>query len=195
MTLSGHAGRNTKEESGAALVEFAFILPLLLVLLFGIVEMGLALRDQLTMSNAVTGAARIGSVLGDDADADIAILDAVQAGLVGAVDSEVITKVIIYRADGAGNSTGDENHYLYDETDPACPWIPCPDPAVSGFQYGDPGNWAPDTRVVTLPSPDILGVKIQFTHHWTTTFIPFMSTPANWESDARMRLEPDVSGG
>ena len=44
----------TDDERGAALVEFAFILPLLLVLLFGIVVMGLALRDQLTMSNAVT---------------------------------------------------------------------------------------------------------------------------------------------
>ncbi len=192
--MSSRISKRTKEERGAALVEFAFILPLLLVLLFGIVEMGLALRDQLTMSNAVTSSARIGSVLGDDAEADIAILDAVQAGLVGAVDSDVITKVIIYRADAAGNSTGDENHYTYDETDLTCSWYPCPDPAVGGFQYGDPGNWPPDTRVVTLPSPDILGVKIEFTHKWITTFIPFMSSPAHWTSEARVRLEPDVSG-
>jgi hypothetical protein len=48
--------------------------------------------------------------------------------------------------------------------------------------------------VVTLPSPDILGVRIEFTHEWITTFIPFMSSPANWASEARVRLEPDVSG-
>ena len=192
--MGGRTTSEGKKESGAALVEFAFIAPLLIVLLFGIIEMGLALRDQLTMSNSVTSAARIGSVLGDDADADIAILDAVQAGLVGAVDTDIITKVIIYQSDGAGDSTGKENHYLYDATDAACPWIPCPDPAVAGFQYGDPGNWPPTDRVVTLPSPDILGVKIQFTHEWVTTIIPFMGTPANWESDARVRLEPDVSG-
>ena len=188
-----NAGGN---ESGASLIEFTLLLPLFVVLLFGTIEMGLALRNQLTMSNAVTSSARIGSVLGTDLRSDIAVLDAVEAGLVGAVDPTVISRVVIYESDLTGSSTGSENHYLYDPTDPTCPWSPCPDPSHPSFtgQFGNPSSWAPDTRDATLPDPDIIGVQIQYQHQWVTTVVPFMSAPANWNVDARLRLEPDVYG-
>jgi hypothetical protein len=182
-------------EGGAALVEFAFVLPLLLVLLVGIVELGVGLRDQLAMSNAVTSAARIGSVLGRNDIADIGILDAVEAGLVRAVDLDVVKKVIVYEANADGSSTGNENHYVYDPTDPTCPWNPCPDPTHPGFAgYGSPEGWVPADRGTALPEPDILGLKIEYRHEWATTLIPFMRTPADWTAEARIRLEPEVYG-
>jgi len=195
VTAIRRSGTDRPRQKGAALIEFAMLLPLFVLLLFGTVEMGLALKSQLTMSSAVNSSARIGSVLGEDPRADIAVLDAVAAGLVGAADPGVIQKVIIYQSDLNGNSTGAENQYVYDDTDPTCPWVPCPDPDNPSFGgYGNPSGWAPDTRITALPSPDILGVQIQYRHLWVTNVMPFMSSPANWNADARLRLEPNVYG-
>jgi Flp pilus assembly protein TadG len=49
-------------EQGAAAVEFAIVLPLLLVILFGIVEFGLLLYDQAMITNASREGARSGVV-------------------------------------------------------------------------------------------------------------------------------------
>ncbi|KVT54482.1 pilus assembly protein TadE [Burkholderia ubonensis] len=51
-----------RKETGAALVEFALILPLLLLLLFGIVEFSIALYDKAVLTNASREAARAGVV-------------------------------------------------------------------------------------------------------------------------------------
>lgn len=47
---------------GASLIEFALILPLLLVVLFGIIEFGFILYDKVMITNAVREGARYGVV-------------------------------------------------------------------------------------------------------------------------------------
>ena len=191
QTTTGRSG-----ERGASLVEFAMIAPLLFVLIFGIVEMGLAFRDRLTVSSAVSAAARIGSVVGTEPEADFATLQAVTAGLNGQIDPGNILEVYIYRSDEKGSfSSSSANRYVYDSSNPTCPWSPCPLPGAGFEGYGSPENWVPADRSTTLPSPDILGVRVVFQHDWVTTILPFMSTPAKWTDDARVRLEPDVYGG
>ncbi len=49
-------------EKGASVVEFALILPLLLVMLFGIIEFGLILYDQAMLTNASREGARAGII-------------------------------------------------------------------------------------------------------------------------------------
>lgn len=187
--------RNPKSERGASLVEFAMITPLLMILIFGIVEMGLAFRDRLTVASAVQSSARIGSVLGTDADSDYATLQAVTAGLNGQLEPTSLTGVIIYRSDETGAFfPADANHYVYDPGNPACPWDPCPLPGPDFEGYGMPSGWEPSARNTTLPNPDILGVRVLYDHNWVTTIMPFMSTPASWTEDARVRLEPDLFG-
>jgi len=195
-TVSSNIITRRRSERGAAMVEFVVVVPLILMLVFGALEFGLAFKARLSFSHAVAGAARIGSVMGTDPEADIAILQAVQAGLVGAVEPETIDKVVIYKANADGSMSVSQNHYTYAPAT-ACKWDPCPDPAVGPPVYGNPGSWPPDARQTTLlplPGPDVLGVQVQFTHEWVTNILPFMSSPANWADDARMRLEPDVYG-
>lgn len=52
----------TKRQKGAAVVEFAVILPLLLLILFGIVEFGFLLYNQAMLTNASREGARAGIV-------------------------------------------------------------------------------------------------------------------------------------
>jgi len=51
-----------KKQQGAAAVEFAIILPILIVLVFGIIEFGLALYDKAVITNASREGARAGIV-------------------------------------------------------------------------------------------------------------------------------------
>lgn len=52
-------------EGGVALVEFAMVLPLLLVLVFGIIDFGRAFQTWITLTNAAREGARLGTVSQD----------------------------------------------------------------------------------------------------------------------------------
>lgn len=54
--------RGTCSESGQALVEFALVLPVVIVVLFGIVLFGVALNDSIDQTHLVSEAARFASV-------------------------------------------------------------------------------------------------------------------------------------
>jgi Flp pilus assembly protein TadG len=67
-----------KTEKGAAVVEFAVILPLLLLLVFGIIEFGLLIYNKAMITNASREGARIGIVYRTDrSTADAAIVNTV----------------------------------------------------------------------------------------------------------------------
>lgn len=53
-----------QREDGAAAVEFAILLPLLMLILFGIIEFGLVLYNQEVITNASREGARFGIVIG-----------------------------------------------------------------------------------------------------------------------------------
>src|SRR4051794_30159907 len=52
----------TRKEDGQAMVEFAIVLPILVVLVFGIIEFGITLNHYLTLTDAVRAGARQASV-------------------------------------------------------------------------------------------------------------------------------------
>jgi Flp pilus assembly protein TadG len=62
-----------KKQKGAAVVEFALVLPLFLLIVFGIIEFGIGLYDKAVITNASREGARAGIVLKNPkpTDADI----------------------------------------------------------------------------------------------------------------------------
>jgi Flp pilus assembly protein TadG len=74
-----HIRNRSLRERGQALLEFAFIVPIFLILLLGIIDFGWALKSWITVTNATREGARMGAVgwaLGEyltdcnDSDAD-----------------------------------------------------------------------------------------------------------------------------
>ncbi len=59
MNTDTHLGRN---EKGQAMVEFAIVLPILLLLVFGIIQFGILFNHSLTVADAVRAGARQGAV-------------------------------------------------------------------------------------------------------------------------------------
>jgi len=57
--------KHTLKERGAALVEFAIVLPVLLLLVFGIIEFGRAHNTQLTLTHAVREGVRTYAITQD----------------------------------------------------------------------------------------------------------------------------------
>jgi Flp pilus assembly protein TadG len=53
---------NTREDRGAAAVEFALLLPVLLFLVFGIIDFGRALNAQITLTQAAREGARMAAL-------------------------------------------------------------------------------------------------------------------------------------
>lgn len=62
-----------QEKKGQALVEFAIILPIVLLLVMGILEFGLIMNSYLSIEHASREGARAGSVGGSDVDIQNAV--------------------------------------------------------------------------------------------------------------------------
>ncbi|MEK6265098.1 MAG: pilus assembly protein [Clostridium sp.] len=58
--------KSLKNEKGQSLVEFAILLPLLLLIIMGIFEFGLMLNSYLTIHNSAREGARLGIVAGSN---------------------------------------------------------------------------------------------------------------------------------
>lgn len=57
--------RRSRNDEGAAAVEFALVLPLLLLFLFGIITFGIVFAQNLALGNGARQAARLGAVEGN----------------------------------------------------------------------------------------------------------------------------------
>ncbi len=194
MTRFGRI-RKDQSERGASAVEFAIVLPVLILLIFGIIEFGLYFRESLTIASAAASAARTGATMGTREEADNAILQALEAGLYDQVDSSVLISVEIYEARPVdGVPTGPSDFYTFVPTSVTCKWSPCPDPAEPGG--GPSGSWTPDLRDTTLTPGggglDVLGVAITYHHSTITNIIPGIDR--NYTERALVRLEPDLFG-
>jgi Flp pilus assembly protein TadG len=72
------------EEAGAVAVEFALVLPILILLMFGSVEFGLALYNKEVITNAGREGARAGIIIGNPRPTATQITNVVKASLTGA---------------------------------------------------------------------------------------------------------------
>lgn len=166
--MFGPKARNNRDR-GATLIEMSLALPVLLLILISIFELGGAFRDYLTVSNSVRDGVRILTAKGDDPDADCqALLAAVETlTLAGRFDD--LQRIEIYKADSNGNQIGpgSTNTYTFVFGDPT----DCDD------WNGYPGtNYPPPSRYVLAGGAtplDIVGMRIVYHHPWFTQFPPY----------------------
>jgi Flp pilus assembly protein TadG len=180
------------------MTEAAIVSPLFFALLFGVIEMGILFRDNLTITNATRDGARAAAASGADADADWRILQTIRQSVAAANPNDVV-RIVVFAATStsdrpttacaSGTATdGVCNVYTpADFTRPAsdfncvgtAPDRPfCPGGSTSG---GVPYR---DTR---MPSLGFVGVYVEMTHHYVTGF--FGSALTMHETSV-VRIEP-----
>jgi hypothetical protein len=186
-----------RSERGVSLVEAAIALPLVLLLALGVTDFGFMFMDSLDVSGAAREGARVGSAVGDQADADDYILGAVNEATAGLQNStlraiwifkagphgEPVDKCVVDDSPGYYSCVGTtDNTNIYDE---------------SGSLLV--GSWNADGRKSTIGSacptnpgacPDRLGVRIVFSHDWVTGFFGLSDGP--FTEDAVFQIEPGV---
>ena len=194
------------DDRGAVAVEFALVVPLLVLFVFGMIELSLLLRDYVSTSSAVRTGARMASANAGagpgtcptgpsappctPANAPAfaqAAADAIQrAG--SAMPKDSIDEIWIYKANNLGfpGSNGSTsmvcgaNCVVYK-------W----NAAADRFYYSS-GSWASSSVNACLNTSDAVGVFLKATHKYVTGFaFPGRSGPTVTVSDrAVMRFEP-----
>ena len=193
--LMGGPKARARTDGGAMLVEMAIVVPIFIVMVFGMLEFGLAFKDKLAMDHAVTQGSRRATVLGQDATADIEILEAFGDGPMGAATMDIVVWVDIFKTNTDG-SKGVYDRYVPDADGVPCDWDPCPDPAiVDPATYGSPDDYPPCARDVALEPGDgldTIGVEVEYTHDWVTGLLGFSTQ--TWHATAHARMEPALFG-
>lgn len=150
-------------QRGAAMVEAAFVTPIVIMMILIVVESGMLLFSNLTVSRAAGDAARVGIVARGADDADARILAAVKKSTVGLKRTQ-IERIVIW-------------HATYPDSDPPSQCL-SNSPAVSiaglcsvytAADLDKPYTqltcgWCPDARV----ERDLIGVYIKMRYSSVT---------------------------
>ena len=177
--------RRRRGERGASAVEFALVVPLLLTFLLGTVELGMYMKDYVSMSSSVRAGARTASASADagpgtcEASASPppcspatapkfaqAAADTMQtAGM--AMNSDDIQWVMIYKANSAGFPGSGTS------IPTSCPancvkyvW----DSGLNTFRFAS-GSWASASVNACVNQSDSVGVALRADHNWMTGLV------------------------
>jgi hypothetical protein len=194
----------TRGDRGAALVELAFVLPVLALLTFGTIELGLAWVSDNRVESSVSQAARVGASSGSRLEADRDLLVALRASL-PPEQLQLLDRVVVFRAVGPdatvpdgclkmAGSTSDAGVAGCNSYSGATVRLVNAD-SMAGFGGGAGANdswWAPAARVDRLAGPpDYLGVSVR-TRHQSLTGFAFARVTV--EATSVFRIQPDLHG-
>jgi hypothetical protein len=182
---TGHGRRaDGHRERGAVLVEAAVIFPLLIFIVLGICEYGLAYRNSLTVSSASRAGARTASALARNTNYATDARDAVAAALT-ALPKDRWQEVWIYDAQkpseanpgmpDSGNFTtcGQCVRFKWDTGTQA--WV------------ADGGSWSALTQDACAGEADYVGVYVKAEHQYVTKLFGASRT---LQDHTVMRFEP-----
>jgi hypothetical protein len=182
-------------ERGAALVEFALVAPVLMLLIFGAFEYGMFFKDYLTVSNTTRTGARVGSAAGSGADADYQILQAVKAAATALPGgSNSIQQISIYKSTSSGGgptATCQTGSSATDKCNTYTPSVFSQPASKFGCGAGSVDSvWCPTTREDSQAiGPDYIGVWVKTTHGFVTKLF---GTSKTITDNVVMRIEPKM---
>jgi Flp pilus assembly protein TadG len=176
-----------RDERGAAAVETALILPLFVLLIFGIIEVGSMFLNLSAVRNASRDAARQASASASSPTADQEALAAAGKSLSALVGS--LEGIIIFKANNindhvpsncvtalhTGAAVVGPNHCnIYHADQVRNPDITNFGAATVGGPFWD-GNWPAQLRndsLSTTQTPDLVGVYVELRHAGATGLLP-----------------------
>ena len=179
--------RPLRSRRGQSLVEFTLILPVILTLVLGMLELGFAINHSTTIETATRQGARVGSqlvngsrtcgggVTASSNAVDPQIIGAAEGALVSPgspVDESRVTSIKIFLADpnNPGQMTSSVNTWTYSKG--GGPTLAGATAPLNFAKFS--GNWDASTRCGSAPAPSI-GVQITYTYKFITPLGAFVS--------------------
>jgi Flp pilus assembly protein TadG len=173
-----HRPAARRRSRGQTMTEFALVSPVLLLVLFGILESGLLLFSVGTARFAAGEAARQEAESGNAANADSFSIQVVRGTALGTTNLAQVQHIDIYKLQEQANGTltvvpGTVDSYNLDGT---------PRGAIP---------WPSSSRDVKNGESDFLGVTIYYRYTWKTGLFLFAG-PLNLNQSFAIRLEPQT---
>jgi hypothetical protein len=186
-----------RSEKGQAIVEFALIMPILLLLIVGLVEFSFVWNSR----NTVLFASRDGSMLaaeGGNLDGtDCVILSKIEGDIVSPAKAIRVQQVAIYWSDRNGSQIGG-NQNVYDRGGTtSCTYadgstLTVPYTLTSaGYVEADRCNVLAGCGG-SHTSVDTIGVRITYQHFWLTSFARMTGTGITFTEASITRAEPQL---
>jgi Flp pilus assembly protein TadG len=193
--------RRLRGDRGTTLVEAALVTPIFLFALFGVMEFGLAYRDNLTVANSTRDAARVATTGGNAADADYGILQEISDDM-NVMGHKTIDLIVVFNAGGPNGSVKNESSTdlatckagtavtnvcnVYTKTDLSR--------GLGDFGCLTPGAlddaWCPmDRSIAVTDPPDYIGVYLETTHVYATGMF---GDDVTITDETVMRIEPQL---
>jgi Flp pilus assembly protein TadG len=161
--VGSSARRSRRAQRGQALVEFALIFPVILLLVVGATDVSTLLDNHLDAVYAARAGARIGSVLGTAPATDCAIIGAIRASLSSTRNLQ-LQRIVIYDADANGNPIGSESD-IYTGSAVCNSVTETISPSATSL------GWPPSQRSVTPMFEDSIGVELDYTYTFQLNLI------------------------
>jgi Flp pilus assembly protein TadG len=197
MPADGLRRAAREHRAGQALVEFALVIPVYLLIMLFLIEFGFVFNAVLETNYASRNAALFAAEAGNGPGSDCVILDAIENDMGAPADRSQILEVDIFRADQAGNPIPGEIT-TYTRTDSkTCTF---PDGTSLTVPYEAVTNGYPEASrcnvlagcSVGQPTVDQVGVRIAYRHTWRTPIHGFIlfGPSIQVERVNVMRMEP-----
>ena len=179
---------------GQALVEFALIFPVFLLVLFGLIEFAFILNAQLSLNYATRDAALIAAEAGNDPSADCLILKQVDADLNPPTNEGNVITVHIFSATETGRQLSPAKEMTYTRGgSTTCGSLTAPY-TVSTTNYPssvrcndlDRTGCSPEFTGPSNTGVDIIGVQIDYRYNSITP----IGVTSTFSVSNEMRMEP-----
>jgi hypothetical protein len=197
LLMAGGSRITGSEERGQALVEFAIVLPVFLLLLFGLIEFAFVLNASSTVNYASRVAALLAAEGGTTEGTDCMVLRAVDRAMTSPTTPTRISRVEIYWSDSNGDQIAS---YVsaYDRT------------GTLSCAYGDGSTITVPYARTTASYPesercdvlagcgglhttvDDIGVRITYAHQWVTSFGQRIAPTIIFQRTTGVRMEPTL---
>jgi len=177
----GGLGQQTRTgQGGQSIVEFAVVVPVMVLMLLGMLEFGLAFNHHMTIEYATRESSRTGAALArggssncvggvDSQDVDEQTIAAAQRVLKSPgspIRMADITDIQLYRANSSGGQVGTQVN-VWNYNPGAGPDLD-PGPAVDRLDFSRASTGWPVCSRSSGPNADSIGVRIEYTYRFST---------------------------
>lgn len=203
MHLVDRPASRRRRSRGQALVEFALVIPIFLMVFVSIAEFTVLFTSYLSINFASHDAVQAGATYGNTVGADAAMLERIYHDVMAPADPNRITRIEIFWVDTSSPSAASKASNVYDYTgspqaygkpDGTTVFLPF---AQTSNGYGEVTRCNVNAGVTCQPghgTVDTIGVRIWYQYRWVTPFpsvVPGQSSSGPLLCAVNiMRLEP-----
>jgi Flp pilus assembly protein TadG len=184
-------------ERGQAIVEMAFVLPIFLFLVIGLIEFSFLLNSRNTVGFASRDASMLAAEGGSKAGTDCVALQAIENDIIAPARSIKISQALIFWSDKNGTQIGN-NVNVYDRVGSTTCAFSDGSTITVPYTLTTP-NYIEDVRCDVLlgcggthPGLDIVAVQITYQHSWLTSFARITGAGLTFNELTATRIEPQL---